>query len=166
MGAVGLGREMLTVQCIYITPRRCRAGVPLSGTRIHAAMRYGAAAGVTTKTRLGELPCFALLVLTTVPQRSMWSTVVLYEIRPHPVEGSQSWRRLGGGERGWLGAPCTVRWSEHKHDGWLYYLPHLIMACCPATRRSASIPTHTGLAPRWDGRITGWYGSDVAYEPT
>ncbi|KFZ15670.1 hypothetical protein V502_05460 [Pseudogymnoascus sp. VKM F-4520 (FW-2644)] len=37
----------------------------------------------------------------------------------------------------------------------------LLITAHPAGRRSASTPTPTSTAPRWDGRLTGWQGSDV-----
>ncbi|KFY87329.1 hypothetical protein V500_07031 [Pseudogymnoascus sp. VKM F-4518 (FW-2643)] len=36
----------------------------------------------------------------------------------------------------------------------------LLITARPAARRSASTPTPTSTAPRWDGRLTGWQGSD------
>ena len=37
----------------------------------------------------------------------------------------------------------------------------LLITARPAGRRFASTPTPTSTAPKWDGRLTGWQGSDV-----
>lgn len=89
----------------------------------------------------------------------------------------QLWRR--GRRQRWLAAPFAVQRSEYSYLSRLVcrqrseyttyhgFMPsghgaELLITARPAARSSATTPTPTSTTPRWDGRLTGWQGSDMS----